>query len=158
MKAEKSIYVVESCKDRNYQDQNHSDEGIIIGAYPNKESATVARDAFLRSINKAEHTGFATITKYRPDYYMTPTPSQLQDLSEAIKSAQDAICLDSRDYSLHHRDAWIYGILVGWDEDQAKMAQKHWSISKSDARLTRYHKAVETLQRLFPPRSLKEQK
>ena len=56
-----------------------------------------------------------------------------------MASLHVAICLGSRDYSLNHRDAWIYGIVVGWDETLPEVAEKHgWSKETQD-RLASMH-------------------
>ena len=37
---------------------------------------------------------------------------------------------DSRDWSQDKRDAWIYGIVFGWDEAFDEVANRHkWSIA-----------------------------
>lgn len=41
------------------------------------------------------------------------------------KIEKDAIVFDSRDWVENKRDAWIYGIVVGWDDDSLnELAQK----------------------------------
>jgi hypothetical protein len=49
--------------------------------------------------------------------------------SEALESAAAAMAASPRDWSLDNRDAWAYGIIVGWSEDAlAEVAAKHrWS-------------------------------
>ena len=39
------------------------------------------------------------------------------DLEAALDSARNVIALSSRDWSTSHDLAWLWGILVGWDED-----------------------------------------
>ena len=48
------------------------------------------------------------------------------NLSNALDSVRAAICLSSRDWSTDSKDAWIYGIVVGW-EDAAleEVAKRH---------------------------------
>ncbi len=57
-----------------------------------------------------------------------------------FKSVHDTICFSSRDYSLDHRDAWLYGVIVGWDEASIiELQAKHnWSADTVD-RLKRLH-------------------
>lgn len=38
------------------------------------------------------------------------------DLAEALQSAHDCMVFDSRDWAAGSRDAWLYGLFVGWDE------------------------------------------
>lgn len=38
--------------------------------------------------------------------------------SNPFKSLHDTIVYDSKDYSLNRRDMWIYGIVVGWFDDE----------------------------------------
>lgn len=35
--------------------------------------------------------------------------------SDAMQSLRNTIVFDSKDYSASRRDAWVYGIVVGWD-------------------------------------------
>lgn len=39
---------------------------------------------------------------------------------DVIKSLHNLIVFDSKDYSLSPRDAWIYGIICGWDGPSMK--------------------------------------
>lgn len=56
-------------------------------------------------------------------------------------SIRDTICLDSKDYSLNHRDAWLYGITVGWGDSLDSIARYHdWS-ADTVSRLKRLHDA-----------------
>ena len=33
-----------------------------------------------------------------------------------IESIRTAMAMSPKDWSLNHRDAWIYGIVLGWDD------------------------------------------
>ena len=60
-----------------------------------------------------------------------------------LQSVRDTICLDSKDYSLNHRDAWLYGIVVGWDDSLDSIARYHdWS-TDTVSRLKRLHTAYQ---------------
>lgn len=39
------------------------------------------------------------------------------DVAEALRSARSTLTLSSQDWSVRHDLAWLYGILVGWDDD-----------------------------------------
>ena len=60
-----------------------------------------------------------------------------------FQSIHDTICLGSKDYSLNHRDAWLYGIVVGWGDSLGSVARYHdWS-ADTVARLKRLHNEYE---------------
>ena len=61
-----------------------------------------------------------------------------------LQSVRDTICLDSKDYSLNHRDAWLYGITAGWGDCLDSIAQQHnWS-ADTVARLKRLNAAYQS--------------
>jgi len=65
-------------------------------------------------------------------------------LAEALTSLAATIAFDVRDWSLSSRDAWIYGIAVGWDDDAlAELTVKHEWPPGEVARLRRYREVVE---------------
>ena len=46
--------------------------------------------------------------------------------AEALESAHTVLVHDARDWSLSSRDAWLYGLLVGWDDEcLAEMLARH---------------------------------
>ena len=58
-----------------------------------------------------------------------------------LTSISDTLGFYCRDLSLDHRDAWIYGIVVGWDDDSMKeMMERHKWNDKTVQRLQRLHK------------------
>ena len=65
-----------------------------------------------------------------------------------LKSLKGIIAFDSKDWGTNARDAWIYGIVLGWDEPAIKeLADKHgWSPMAVD-RLKRLHKKFESFER-----------
>ena len=65
------------------------------------------------------------------------------DLAEALNSAKAAMTFSARDWSLNHRDAWLYGIVVGWDDALDEVANNHKWNDETVERLIRYRKAVE---------------
>ena len=53
---------------------------------------------------------------------------EFQALRLALLSCVTTMNLDSRDWSMRRRDAWFYGILVGWDEALPEIADRYdWS-------------------------------
>jgi hypothetical protein len=62
---------------------------------------------------------------------------------EAFTSLRTTMVFDVRDWSRNSRDAWLYGIIVGWDREAlVEVAALHdWPPTERD-RLRRYHKAL----------------
>ncbi len=70
---------------------------------------------------------------------------RLATLAEVFDSLVGTITSLPGDQSLDHRDAWRYGVIVGWDESLASIAKQHgWSPDDVE-RLQRYRAAVESL-------------
>lgn len=61
-----------------------------------------------------------------------------------LQSVRDTICLDSKDYSLNHRDAWLYGITVGWGDSLNSIAKTHRWSADTVSRLKRLHAAYQS--------------
>ncbi len=58
----------------------------------------------------------------------------------AFKSIQSAMMFHvDVDWNRHHREAWIYGIVLGWDDSLQVVAKKHGWSDKEVARLKRLH-------------------
>jgi hypothetical protein len=80
----------------------------------------------------------------------------LATIAEALVSVGDAIAFSSRDWARNHRDAWVYGILLGWscEDDHAhddvcghdaaltEMAGRHQWDAATVARMHRYRAAL----------------
>lgn len=64
-----------------------------------------------------------------------------------LESIECTIAFDVKDWSVDRRNAWIYGIVFGWDEDSLKTLsfRFHWD-SKDIDRLKRYHYQWENLK------------
>lgn len=67
-------------------------------------------------------------------------PSELREVLESLAAA---LVTSSKDLSLDHRDAWIYGILLGWGDSFESVAEKHRWDSKTRARLKRQRGIIE---------------
>lgn len=70
----------------------------------------------------------------------TTTPTA----AEALQSAGDCLAFHPRDWSVDRRDAWLWGVIVGWDQDSLwELAAKHgWSAEEVE-RLQGLHAALE---------------
>lgn len=63
-------------------------------------------------------------------------------LAEAMSSLYDVIVFDSLDYSSGKREAWMYGIIVGWNGPAMDSIAKKFNWTKEDVeRLRSYRKA-----------------
>ena len=73
----------------------------------------------------------------------------LKLLKEALNSLQSSIAFSSRDWSYNHRDAWIWGIAVGWDTGSlSELKDIHdWNQHTID-RLQRYSRVIEKIKGL----------
>lgn len=78
--------------------------------------------------------------------------------SEAIDQLHNTMVFDSRDWALNRRDAWLYGIVVGWDldddvdpaHDEGAMddtAARHGWDPDTITRLRRLHTAITSARR-----------
>jgi len=52
---------------------------------------------------------------------------------------RNLLAFDSRDYSINRRDAWLYGIIMGWDRSMDEIAARHGWNEQAVARLRRLH-------------------
>jgi hypothetical protein len=68
-----------------------------------------------------------------------PTENPLESLCTAVAT-------DVRDWSLGRRDAWIYGIVCGWDEAIGEVAARHGWTAEDVQRLKRLHKQYNWLR------------
>lgn len=65
------------------------------------------------------------------------------NLRDALKSLQATMAFDSRDWSVVRRDAWLYGIVVGWDDALPEVAKKHRWDAVDVARLKRLNSGIK---------------
>lgn len=91
----------------------------------------------------------------------------MQDKYNPLESIATAIAFSPRDWSSHHRDAWIYGIVWGWDKESLEeLKNKHkWRdgtvarlkflhdkykiLKNKNEELDRYRKALEEIERFL---------
>lgn len=52
--------------------------------------------------------------------------------SDAMQSLRNTIVFDSKDYSASRRDAWVYGIVVGWDGPSMRSLKTKFSWDDAD--------------------------
>ena len=68
-----------------------------------------------------------------------------------ISNAMSCIALHPRDWSSDHRDAWLYGIIVGWDDESlAELKGDHKWDDASVARLKRLRASFIALAEKAP--------
>jgi len=74
---------------------------------------------------------------------MSDNKTPLDTALEAMESLQNTIAFDVADWAADKRMAWIYAILMGWDDEAMdEVAKKHKWKSEDVARLRRYHQAL----------------
>lgn len=73
----------------------------------------------------------------------------MSELRKALESLRASMVFDPRDWGRVKRDAWMYAILIGWDDDDrpsqvmdAVAARHGWS-AETVARLRRMRAAVK---------------
>lgn len=65
-------------------------------------------------------------------------------LAEALVSAANTMAFSAQDWAQHHRDAWLWGILCGWDRGAlAECIEKFGWTDEAVERLRRYRSAVK---------------
>jgi len=73
---------------------------------------------------------------------MSTLPEPTED---PIVSLELCLCTSARDHSLYKRDAWVYGIIIGWGESTYEVAALHgWGTAEID-RLQRLHEKFKAL-------------
>lgn len=80
----------------------------------------------------------------------------MSNLGKALESMHDVIVFDARDWSLDRHDAWLYAILVGWEQEDTddptdirepgvleQVAARHGWSAATIARIRRMRAAVK---------------
>lgn len=67
--------------------------------------------------------------------------AQTDPEEDPFASLSAAVACHVRDWSEHRRDAWIYGIVVGWEDALAEVARDHRWDAATVERLTRLRAA-----------------
>lgn len=70
-----------------------------------------------------------------------------------IASVKSAMVHSARDWASSSEDAWLYGVIVGWDDEEApdvskELAQKFGWSEESVERLRRLHEKMQKLDAL----------
>ena len=68
-----------------------------------------------------------------------------------IDSLECCIAFGSKDWSLNHRDAWMYGIVFGWGNAINEVAFKHGWDTDTVARLNLLRKQFAKIKRQNSP-------
>lgn len=80
--------------------------------------------------------------------------ARAKSAAEAFGSIDKCLAFSSRDHGLYRGDAWIYGIVCGWEHGDSKamdeMAARHGWDAESVARLRKLHDAAAALAALEP--------
>ena len=69
----------------------------------------------------------------------------VDDLRETLSSLSRTVAFAPGDWTERRADAWVYGILVGWDDDEdalQELAEQHGWSEEQVARLRRYRAAI----------------
>jgi hypothetical protein len=67
---------------------------------------------------------------------------------DPLQSLYDTVVFHSHDWGVHKRDVWLYGIIVGWDDDSLEefKIKFRWS-EEAIKRLKRLHKRFKKLKK-----------
>lgn len=71
----------------------------------------------------------------------------MQTLADVRSSLESVVAFDPRDWSLDKRDAWIYGIVFGWESEEldedpmGDVAKRHGWDDAAVQRLRELHEA-----------------
>ena len=66
-----------------------------------------------------------------------------EGLAEALTSLRQTMATHPRDWARESRDAWLWGILVGWAEALDEVAKTHQWDEATVSRLRQLRRAVE---------------
>jgi hypothetical protein len=78
-------------------------------------------------------------------------PTSYRDTDDPIRALSDMLVFNSRDWGANKADAWLWGIILGWDdldEDESAMdelAERHGWDQNDIARLRRLHENFRRL-------------
>lgn len=67
---------------------------------------------------------------------------------DPFESLRNAIAVHPRSWSADHRDAWIYGVIVGWGDALDEVAAKHGWNEAAVNRLRALHAATQVVSTL----------
>jgi hypothetical protein len=95
----------------------------------------------------------AALTEHVASMTEADARALLVDIGEALDSLRGSYAGDPRDWGQYRRDAWTYGVVLGWGEETAEdglplvehIGQRHGWSAENVARLRRYASAVDRL-------------
>lgn len=64
-----------------------------------------------------------------------------------IESLESCVACHSRDWSVHYRDAWLWGIVCGWGDAWDEIAEKHHWEGEPIERLKMLHREFAKLRK-----------
>lgn len=104
------------------------------------------------------YTGFADESddvkqKLRKAYYdgmEGAQPTGAAEAEELWDSLRNCIAFSAKDWSLEKRDAWVFGIVLGWGGALPVIAKKHGWSEREMVRLRRLHDAFQRLKSAEP--------
>ena len=72
---------------------------------------------------------------------------RLSQIKCPLESLEYCVACHSRDWSMHNRDAWLYGIVCGWGDAWDDIAKQHHWNGEVIARLKMLHKKFAKLSK-----------
>jgi hypothetical protein len=74
----------------------------------------------------------------------------MREITNPFDSLFTTIVCDSRDWASNHKDAWLWGIIVGWDNKSLEELQNkfNWTDTTCD-RLKSLHRDFEIAQKIY---------
>lgn len=81
----------------------------------------------------------------RPEKPMSVGARTAVPLEDPLESLQAAVSLDPKDWSAKPRDAWVYGIICGWESGLDEVAAIHCWTAEDVARLRRLRQKFESM-------------
>lgn len=76
---------------------------------------------------------------------------ELKPIENPLEALQKAIAFSSRDWATEKRDAWVYGIILGWDDNCYPEFNRKFGWDKETfERVQRLHVKLEVLCRAAP--------
>lgn len=75
----------------------------------------------------------------------------MNDLKEALDSIHSVLVFGARDWAENKHDAWLYGIIAGWDDELYEELSLEFKWTKEDTvRNKRLNKAYEEILDSIP--------
>lgn len=88
------------------------------------------------------HINGHTVTVTGPD--AEQLAQALGELKSLTESLHNTLVFHPQDASLYRRDAWLYGVCVGWGHSLSEVATRHGWGPGTQRRLSRLHEVFKT--------------